>query len=105
MPAGAVDKRRFPILEHLRRAHLERERGGRRCLWFNAPDLDLWFEGLERARDARDQTTTANAGDDRSRVRRVFKNLEPHCSVARDEIVIVEWMDERSVRSRERAVF
>ena len=52
--------------------------------------------------DARDESAAADAGNDRGRVGRVFKNLQSHRRMAGDEIVIVERMHERPFGSGKR---
>src|SRR5450631_4319168 len=94
----------LPVLEQLRRSHRERERRGRGRLRFSAPNLDLRLERFDGAADARDESPAPYAGNDRGRVRRVFKNLQTDRRVTGDEIAIVERMDERPFDSGKRTI-
>ncbi len=88
----------------MRRSLGERKRGGGGCLRFNAPNVDLGLERLDRAADAGDESAAADAGDDGFRIGRVFQNLETHRSVTGDEVVIVERVHKRSFGSRIRTL-
>src|SRR6266498_3650095 len=100
LAARAINEGGFPIFEHLRRTHFEGERSRRGCLRLNPENFCFCLERLDRTANTGDKSAATNAGNDRRRIWCVLENLQSHRSVARDEVVVVEWMNECSVGPR-----
>src|SRR5262249_49546908 len=60
------------------------------------PDLYLRPLRLDRAANAGQKTAAADGGNDGGGIWRIFENLQAHCPMASDEIVIVKRMHERT---------
>ncbi len=72
------------------------DRGDERSagLNLNADDLHLGALGPDRHRDPADQTSAPDRHHNACEVGHLTQKLEPHATLARDHIDIVEWMDE-----------
>ena len=101
LAAGAVDERRLPGLELLRRAAASESAIGAAVSGSTPQIVTPGAERLERAADAGDESAAADARDHGRGLGRVLQNLQPHRGVTGDEIVIVERMNERSLEHRE----
>ena len=60
----------------------------------HTPHLDRWLQCLERAADTGDQAAAANGRDDGNRVGCVLENLEAQRTVPRNEVLIIERVNE-----------
>src|SRR5262249_28747635 len=63
---------------------------------FDSEYFYLRFERFDCAPQAGNQSSAANAGYHSGGVRRVFENFPVPCAIVRDEIVIIERVNERS---------
>ena len=90
----------FPIVKNLRRSFGEGKSGRRGRLRFGSPRFDFGLERFDRAGDTDNQSTATYAGDNRGRIWRILENLEPHCPVTGNEIVVIERMHERAIDPR-----
>src|SRR6185369_16651533 len=101
LAAGTVDERGFPSSELLRAVFAQRKSVGRRGFGLRAEHLRVGLLGLYRASDPGDEAAAADGAYDSANVRTVFDDLESHRAVARDEVVIVERVDECRVDAGE----
>ena len=65
--------------------------GGHRCR-LNADDLDVRAHGLDRDRNAADQSAAADGDDDLFHIGHLIQDLQPDGTLTRDDIGIVEGM-------------
>src|SRR5450755_3212485 len=77
-------------------------RGGR---WLGSEDTDIrTAAGTQARRHACDETSAAERGEHSRDVGQILEDLESDGRVARDEIIIIEWVDERPFNARKCAL-
>src|SRR5207247_5493103 len=86
------------------RTFLEGKRCRRRGFRLYSEDFDRWIKRFDGATNPSNQSATANAGDDGSRIWRVFKDFERHRPVTGNKIMIIERMNKYSVGPGKRTV-